>query len=165
VKISMYQPMGTIMKIREFKKNDLAAVKGLVDKTIDICYTGIYCTEAVEFFKQWHHDDKILKNAKEGYTIILEQDGRIVGTGTVVGNEIARVFVEPASQKCGFGKIIMQKLEEKALLQGINIVKLDASLPSKKFYDLLGYVTLEETFLEVEDNKRLDYFKMQKILL
>jgi GNAT superfamily N-acetyltransferase len=153
------------MEIREFEKNDLAAVKDLVDKTIDICYSNIYCVEAVKFFKDWHHHDKILKNAKEGYTIILERDGRMVGTGTVVGNEIARVFIEPEFQKCGFGKLIMQKLEEKALSQGINIVKLDASLPSKKFYDLLGYVTLEETFLEVENRKKLHYYKMEKSLI
>ena len=58
----------------------------------------------------------------------------------------------------------MQKLEEKALSRGVNIVKLDASLPSKKFYDLLGYVTLDETFLEVENNKELHYYKMEKSL-
>jgi len=153
------------VKIREFRDDDLVDVKDLIYSTIDYCYPDFYCREAVKFFKQWHCSDKILKNSKEGYTIILDQDGRIVGTGTVVGNEIMRVFVDPASQKCGFGKLIMQNLEEKALSQGINLVKLDASLPSKKFYDLLGYVTLEETFLEVENNKRLDYFKMQKVLI
>ncbi len=152
------------MKIREFKKTDLVEVKGLIDKTIDICYSNIYCAEAVQFFKDWHHNDKILKDAKEGYTIVSEQDGRIVGTGSVVGNEIVRVFVEPSYQKCGYGKLIMQKLEEKALSKGDNAVKLDASLPSKKFYDLLRYVTLEKTFLQVENDERLDYFKMQKIL-
>ena len=76
-----------------------------------------------------------------------------------------RVFVEPAFQKRGFGKLIMQKLEEKAISQGIKIVKLDASLPSKKFYDSLGYVTLEKTFLEVENGKKLDYYKMEKSLI
>jgi GNAT superfamily N-acetyltransferase len=153
------------MKIREFKKTDLIAVKELVDKTIDICYSNMYCAEAVEFFKDWHHSDKIIKNAKEGCTIIIEQGGRIVGTGTVVADEIVRVFVEPASQKCGYGRLIMKKLEEKALSRGINIVKLDASLPSKKFYDLLGYVTLEETFLIVENSQKLHYYKMEKSLI
>jgi hypothetical protein len=38
-------------------------------------------------------------------------------------------------------------------------------LPSKRFYDSLGYITLEETFLEVENGKRLDYYKMQKSLI
>lgn len=152
------------MKIREFRKTDLAAVKDLVNKTIDICYTGVYCAEAVQFFKDWHHDEKILKKAEDGYTIVLEQGGRIVGTGTLIYDEIVRVFVNPASQKYGFGKLIMQKLEEKAIAEGVEVVRLDASIPSKEFYDLLGYLTLEETFLEVGDNQRLDYYKMQKVL-
>jgi GNAT superfamily N-acetyltransferase len=153
------------MEIQEFKKTDLDAVKGLVDETIDICYTGIYCAEAVQFFKDWHTEDKILQNAAEGFTIVLEQSGRIVGTGTIVADEIARVFVNPEFQKRGFGKLIMDKLEGKALSTGAGIVKLDASIPSKKFYDLLGYITLEKTFIEVENNKRLDFYKMQKMLI
>jgi GNAT superfamily N-acetyltransferase len=95
----------------------------------------------------------------------LEKDNQIIGIGTLLGDEIMRVFVDPAFQKRGFGKLIMQKLEEKALSAGIDIVKLDASLPSKKFYDSLAYVTLEKTFLEVENNERLDYYKMEKLLI
>jgi len=150
--------------IREFKSGDLAEVRDLVCETIDVCYSNVYCAEAVKFFKDWHHNEKILQNAGDGFTIVLEQNGRIVGTGTIITEEIVRVFINPEFQKCGFGKLIMQKLEEKALSAGINIVKLDASLPSKKFYDLLGYATLKHTFLEVENNKRLDYYKMQKTL-
>jgi ribosomal protein S18 acetylase RimI-like enzyme len=152
------------VKIREFRKNDLAAVKDLVDKTIDICYSDIYCPEAVQFFKDWHQENKILKNAEEGYSIVLENDSEIVATGTIVAGEIMRVFVDPEFQKYGFVRMIIQKLEEKALSEGLNIVKLDASIPSKKFYDLLDYVTLEETFLELENDKRLDYYKMEKVL-
>ena len=102
---------------------------------------------------------------KEGYTIVLEQNSQITGTGTIIDDHILRVFVKPEFQKHGFDKLIMQKLEEKALLAGVGIVKLDASLPSKKFYDSLGYTTLEATFLEVENGKRLDYYKMQKSVI
>lgn len=153
------------VKIREFKSGDLVGVKNLVYQTIDDCYSDFYCREAVKFFKEWHCDDKILKNAREGYTIILEQEKKIIGTGTLIGNEIVRVFVDPAFQKCGFGKFIMQKLEDMAQSNGIDTVKLDASIPSKRFYDSLSYVTVEKTFLEVENNKRLDYYKMQKSLI
>ena len=153
------------MSVREFLNNDLVDVKSLVHRTIDVCYSSVYCAEAVQFFKDWHHDEKILKNAKEGYTIVLNEDGRMVGTGTIVGDEVMRVFVDPVFQKCGFGKLIMSELEERALSLGIVVIKLDASIPAKKFYDSLGYVTLEETSLEVGNNKRLDYFKMQKSLI
>jgi len=152
------------IKIRRFRKTDLAEVKSLIYKTIDVCYRRVYCAEAVRFFKDWHCDDRILKDAKQGYTIVLEKGNQIIGAGTIVDNNIVRVFVDPAFQKHGFGKLIMNKLEEKAISLGIKDVKLDASTPSKKFYDLLDYVTIEETFLEVENNKKLDYYKMQKTL-
>ncbi len=153
------------VSIRKFKTSDLDTVRSLIQNTIDVCYSDVYSKEAVRFFKDWHCDDSILKDANEGHTIVMERDSRIIGTGTIVGEEIKRLFVEPSFQKNGFGKIIMQKLEEKALLASVDVVKLDASLPSKKFYDSLGYVTLEETFVEVENGKRLDYYKMQKSVI
>lgn len=150
--------------IRKFKSSDLGTVRDLIRDTVDVCYSDIYPEEAVRFFKDWHCDGNILKDAKEGYTIVLEKDGRIIGTGTIVGDEIRRVFVEPVFQKHGFGRLLMQKLEKRALSVDISVVELAASLPSKEFYDSLGYVTLEKTFLEVENGKRLDYYKMQKPL-
>ena len=149
---------------RIFRPSDLAALKSLVQTTIDACYPKVYPKEAVQFFKDWHSDEKMLKDAKEGYIILLLKDTRIVGTGTIVGEDVKRVFVDPIFQRCGFGRLIMRKLEERAVSTGIDVVRLDASLPSKTFYDVLGYVTLERAFREVENNKRLDFYKMEKAL-
>ncbi len=102
--------------IRKFKSSDLDTVRDLIQNTVDACYSDVYSKEAVRFFKDWHCDENVLKDAKEGYTIVLKKDGRIIGTGTIVGDEIRRVFIEPAFQKYGFGIILLQKLEEKALL-------------------------------------------------
>jgi GNAT superfamily N-acetyltransferase len=156
---------GDDISIREFRSSDLRVVRSLIYDTIDVCYSDAYPKEAVQFFKDWHCDEKILKRADEGYTVVLRKDNQTIGTGTLLSDEIAGVFVDPAFQKRGFGKLIMRKLEEKAFSLGISVVKLDASLPSKRFYDSLGYITLEETFLEVENGKRLDYYKMQKSLI
>ncbi|MHC4365239.1 MAG: GNAT family N-acetyltransferase [Planctomycetota bacterium] len=150
--------------IRKFESSDLDDVKSLIYRTIDVRYRPVYNEESVNFFKEWHGDEKISKGAEEGYAVVLEKDGQIVGTGTLLNNEIVRVFVEPKFQGRGFGRLIMRTLEEKGFSGGTSTVKLDASLPAKKFYDSLGYVTLEETFLEVENGKRLDYYKMEKSL-
>lgn len=152
------------ISVRRFKPSDCDIVKSLIQRTIDACYSDVYCKEAVQFFKDWHCDDRILNEAKKGYTVVLEKNGQIIATGTIIDDEIRRVFVEPAFHRQGFGKLIMRKLEAKALALRIHIVKLDASIPSKGFYDSLGYATLEETFLEVENHKRLDFYKMQKTL-
>jgi GNAT superfamily N-acetyltransferase len=150
--------------LREFRQTDLFAVKSLVHRTIAVCYPGHYCLEAVRFFTNYHDEQAIIQDAREGCTLVLEQAGRILGTGTLVGEEIKRVFLEPGLQKHGLGRLIMKRLEERAESLGIAVTKLDASLPAKPFYDTLGYVTIERTSLEVENNRRLDFFRMQRTL-
>ena len=75
-----------------------------------------------------------------------------------------RVFVNPKLQKRGLGKLIMNKLEDKAVSTGVEKVNLDASLPSKKFYDSLGYKTCEKTYVKLKNGKKLHYYKMDKVL-
>jgi len=150
--------------IREFQSADAAALKSLIHRTIALCYPGHYCAEAVRFFLNYHNEEAICRDAREGCTIVLARAGRIVGTGTLVGNEIKRVFVDPAAQRLGTGRRIMRYLEDKACSLQVATVELDASLPSKAFYDKLGYATVEKTFLPVENGRRLDFFKMRKIL-
>jgi GNAT superfamily N-acetyltransferase len=152
------------VQIRRFRQVDLPAVKELIDNTIDICYPADYPKEAVQYFKQYHCDENIIKGAAKGWTIVLEKNNRIIGTGTIIDNHILRVFVNPKFQKQGLGKLIMNKLEDKAISSGANKVNLDASLPSKKFYDSLGYKTREKTYVKLENGKKLHYYKMDKAL-
>lgn len=152
-------------KTRKFKSSDLDTVRGLIHNTIDISYSKAYNAEAIKYFKDYHNDKNISKDAKEGYSVVLERKNKIIGTGTVTGNHIMRVFVSPKFQRQGLGKLLMQKLEKKALSAGIRTAKLDSSLPAKKFYDSLGYKTVEKTFVEVENGKKLDYYKMEKLLI
>jgi len=152
------------IKTRKFKLSDLDIVRDLIHNTIDVCYSDVYNTEAVKYFKDYHNGKNILKDAKEGYTIILLSNNQIIATGTIIDAYVTRVFVGPEFQKRGFGKLIMRKLEEKARSTGIGVVKLSASLPAKKFYDSLGYKTIKKTFVKVENGKKLDYYKMEKSL-
>ena len=157
-------PKANGIRIRKFASSDLRAVKKLIRSTINTCYSPVYPKEVIKYFHDYHNDETILKDAKEGYTIVLKRNNRIIGTGTIVGNHIWRVFIDPKFQQQGFGKLIMRKLEAKALSNKISLVKLNASLPSKKFYDSLGYSTSRKTFLKVENGKRLNYYKMKKSL-
>ncbi len=157
-------PKGNGIRIRKFISSDLRAVKKLIRRTINTSYSPVYPKEVIKYFHDYHNDETILKDAKEGYTIVLEKNNRIIGTGTIVANHIWRVFIDPAFQKEGLGKLIMRKLEAKAISNKIRFIKLNASLPSKKFYDSLGYSTSRKTFLKVENGKKLNYYKMEKTL-
>jgi N-acetylglutamate synthase-like GNAT family acetyltransferase len=83
---------------------------------------------------------------------------------TTHGDEIKRVFVDPACQHEGVGRLIMDQLENLAAAAGVTLVKLDASLPSRSFYEQLGYDVVEPASLPVEDGRRLDFFRMRKMM-
>ncbi len=158
------RPNEDAVRLREYRPSDLIAVKRLIHTTIDACYPSAYPPEAVNFFKEYHSDEAIANRAEQGHTVVLEQHGRIIGTGTLVGDYITAVFVEHSSQKHGFGQRIMAFLESQARSAGVRSVTLDASLPSKRFYDSLGYVVVEEASRPVANDKTLDFYRMRKDL-
>lgn len=150
------------VELREFREQDLRAVKELVDRTIDSSYSDVYPDEAIAFFKQYHSEAHILDDAKSGCTVIVECNGEIVGTGTLAGTTIGRVFVAPSHQGRGLGKLIMRRLEERARAEAIGTVDLSASLVAKLFYDSLGYTTKEEASIPLENDQELRYYAMVK---
>ncbi len=150
--------------VRDYKKKDLERLKYIVDETINKSYSGIYPEEAIEYFINLHSKENMEKDVPKGYTFMLELEGKIIGSGSIVGNEIKRVFVLPGYQGRGYGKKIMAKIEESALSKGIQRVKLCASLPSKDFYLALGYRIVRATHLPVNNNEKLEYYDMEKYL-
>lgn len=144
--------------------SDVGALQQLIYQTIDEAYTGVYGPKAIQYFKDYHSSSQILADARQGQTIVLDLNERIVGTGTICEQNIRRVFISPAFQGRSFGRMVMETLEKKALSMGLHHLNLDASLPSQVFYQHLGYRTREEGFIQVSDDERLDYFYMEKAL-
>jgi GNAT superfamily N-acetyltransferase len=149
--------------IRKFRGEDLEVVKQLVDTVIKISYREAYPQEAIDYFLLFHSAENIREDADRGCTFVLETD-RIVGTGTLLGLEIKRVFIDPSFHRHGLGMLLIEALEHEALQSGIRKISLAASLPSKQFYDTLGYVTECRTFIPIQNGERLEYFSMIKNL-
>jgi len=150
--------------LRRFSPGDIEDVNRLVTETIEASYAPVYPREAIEFFLAYHTPDQILLDADRGCTFVLAPGGRIVGTGTLLGTTIKRVFVHPSRQRRGYGALLMRALESEALRRGIGRVDLSASLPSKRFYDGLGYTMECEEYIPVGNGRRLDYYAMAKTL-
>ncbi|MEM2885961.1 MAG: GNAT family N-acetyltransferase, partial [Thermoproteota archaeon] len=130
---------------------------------VSACYSE-YPVEYREHLAEEHHSRKrILDRAREGFTLVLEYEGRIMGSGTLIGDSIQGVFVHPSHQRKGFGKAIMRELEERALEKGVKTVSLESTPLSKGFYDSLGYATLEEATFSV-GKRSFTYYKMAKEL-
>lgn len=54
----------------------------------------------------YHSEKHIISDARDGYTIVMELNGKIIGRGTLSATNIRRVFINPAYQHKGFGKLV-----------------------------------------------------------
>ena len=146
------------------KKSDLQSVYELVQKTIQVSYADVYPPEAIEFFKNYHNQDDILKDAVSGYSIVAESDGLILGTGTLLEMNVRRVYIDPQHQHRGIGQLIVKKLEQKAKSERLEKLDLSASLKSRRFWEAMGFVFVAEYFIPVANDKKLIYYEMAKTL-
>ena len=153
------------ISIRHFRKSDLESIRKLIHHTIDVSYSPVYPPRALQFFKDFHTEDKIIERHQKGDIFVMEKDGKIIGTGSIVDDEIFGVFVIPAFQHQGYGKSIMQELENRAFMNGISEVSLGISLPSRRFYESLGYKIIEYRTIDVGEGQRLDYWEAKKALV
>lgn len=124
--------------IRKAIPEEQDIVTELVGETIEAVYPKYYPAGAVDFFLAHHKPEKILADVKAGKVYVLEEDGVIVGTVTIDGNGIARLFVEPSRQGRGLGRQLMDFAENK-IFEYSETVRIDSSLPAKSIYIKRGY--------------------------
>ena len=149
---------------RAFVEADLDAVKALVDRTIDVSYAGVYPPAVIAFFKEYHSRDCILDDAQAGHTLVVEEDGTLIATGTLLGTNVRRMFVDPAAQGRGLGNMLLSSLEEHARTLGLTTLDLSASLPAHRFYLNRGYNTDSEEAPPLPGGELLHYYAMSKAL-
>ena len=85
--------------IRLFREADLAPLRRMICDTIAASYSRVYPPRAVNFFKDHHSERKITERSATGEVLLLERDGFILATGSLVGTEIVGVFVHPDYQR------------------------------------------------------------------
>jgi GNAT superfamily N-acetyltransferase len=152
--------------IRLFDEAELLSLHRMIRDTIDASYSGVYPPRAVDFFKGHHSEERIAERSATGEILVLaaSRDGSILATGSLVGSEIVGVFVHRDHQRKGYGKAIMAILERMAITKGITEVSMSISLPSRMFYERLGYDVLEERALDVGEGQYLKYWPGKKVL-
>lgn len=152
------------MKLYVAKGTDFEAVRNIVHETIEMVYSSFYPDDVVRFFLDHHVDEKIREDIDEGRVYLLDIDGVNVGTGTVNGNEIGRVFVLPAYQRRGYGTLIMHELEA-VIGRTSRVVRLDSSLPGYGLYLKLGYHPVAYRMISMPSGQVLCYHVMEKPLV
>lgn len=137
-------------------------VHQITDATIRNVYPKYYPCGAVAFFLAHHRIENILRDITEHNVFLLyDPDKTPVGTVTLKGNEICRLFVLPAHQGKGYGRVLLDYAESMISARYRSVI-LDASLPAKGIYRKRGYVSVDYHEIVTECGDVLCYDVMQK---
>lgn len=147
--------------IRLAEISDLEPVLQITHDTISEIYSHYYAEGVVDFFLGHHSREHILSDIEEGIVWLLEEDGGIIGTVTIKGNAVNRLFVLPEWQSHGYGSRLMDFAEDK-IAERFTHVHIDSSLAAKEMYLKRGYKE-KKTCRILEDNGDiLIYDEMEK---
>ena len=148
------------MKTIQAAAADFEAVRRIVQTTIREVYPLYYPPGAVDFFCAHHDDDRIRTDIGAGRVYLLLSGGEALGTVTVCGEEISRLFVLPPHQGKGYGRALLD-FAEQTVLADRDAVQVDASLPAKGLYLRRGYRETEYHTLRTENGDFLCYDVMR----
>jgi len=81
--------------LRNYEHTDLRQLYDMIQKTIAGSYPDHYPGRAVQYFQAYHSEANISKREQLGEIIVIEKEGKIVATGSLVKDEITGVFVLP----------------------------------------------------------------------
>jgi len=150
------------MSIRQAVLTDLNTVKNISELTISEIYPHYYPKGAVDFFLEHHSEKNILDDIKKNRVFLcLDTSQNAIGTVTVKGNEICRLFVLPDYQGKGFGTEMLD-FAERIISEQYSRVVLDASLPAKQIYLKRGYRDVTFNIITAGSSDFLCYDVMEK---
>ena len=150
------------MCLRQAVLSDLNTVKYVAESTISEVYPHYYPRGAVNFFLKHHSEANIVHDIEQNQVFLCQDAaGNVVGTVTVSGNEIRRLFVLPALQGKGYGTEMLDYAEKTISGQAPEIV-LAASFPAKGMYLKRGYEVVSYHMLPTDNHDFLCYDVMKK---
>lgn len=149
------------MNITKAVLSDVEIVRTITVQTINSVYPKYYPKGAVDFFLSHHNENNIKSDIEKGIVYILYNDNKAVGTVTIRGNEILRLFVLPEYQGKGFGGRLIA-FAEKKIAENHSKIIIDASLPAKPIYLKKGYIFTEYHTIKTENGDFLCYDVMEK---
>jgi N-acetylglutamate synthase-like GNAT family acetyltransferase len=141
---------------------DLDSIKHLVDMTINSSYSVFPFEYRQHWMDEHHSKEHIFAEASEGFTLVVQCDGKIIGTGNVLHEQIQSLFVHPEYQRRGYGTELIRRLEDQARMEGVGTLRLSALTHSKQFFEGLGYQIISENQFKDDNLRQFKYYNMEK---
>ena len=90
--------------------------------------------------------DAVLALLQRRVVLVATEDQLIVATAALDGNVVRSVFVNPALQGQGIGRLLMIEIELRAREAGVTVLSVPSSLTAQAFYAKLGFHNVRDVY-------------------
>ena len=153
-----------IVELRSLDRKFDRQVLECILRSVEISNSPDYLPAIIDYQLHTHYTmDWLSKKMQSSYFVAALIDNKVVGTGSLDGNEVTTVFVDPDHQQRGIGRTIMGELERYAKNQGLREIILNSSITALGFYKKLDYSLLEETIREYHGDEVITYLMKKRL--
>lgn len=143
---------------------DLNTVTKIVQQTIREQYPHYYPAGAVALFLEGHSAVHIGADVEKNIVWLAEDDtGAPVGTITIDGNHLTRLYVLPSAQGRGYGGAMLD-FAEAQVAKNHDTAVLETTPLGRLIYRKRGYVETDYHLMWAENGDLLAYDDMEKVL-
>jgi len=127
------------MKIRKIIDSDATELSQLMQKTVIESNSNDYSKKAVQCLVNEYTPERLIKDSKRMNIFVASEKSKLLGTISLVGDRISRMFVLPVFQGKKIGSKLIRHVEAFAKKEGKTILRVRSSLTAYGFYQKLGY--------------------------
>jgi ribosomal protein S18 acetylase RimI-like enzyme len=149
--------------IRKFRPSDENACIKIIAKCFD--NSIILNKKAKAYVKNLYTTKGYLIEKSHKYDVfVYEKNRKVWGMGTLQGDYIGKVYVNPIAHGIGIGQQIVSFLEKVAVKRGYKQTTLHAYQNSRRFYLKRGYKFTKMFIYSKQNNIRIPTYEMRKTL-
>ncbi|MFG0408085.1 MULTISPECIES: GNAT family N-acetyltransferase [unclassified Pseudomonas] len=132
--------------VRPATSRDAAAISHVVLAALRESNSQDYPPDVIAQVEQSFSPESITTQLAKRRVFVALLGENIIGTAGLDGDVVRSVFVDPAHQKGGIGRHLMDVIHATAASAGIGVVRVPSSITAEKFYATLGYQKIRDEF-------------------
>lgn len=158
------------LEIREADKSEIQTITSIAFPAWEATYLKIVSKEQFDFmYNEMYSEESLLKQFAEGHRFFILYENNIaaafvsfVSEGNVI--RVPKLYVHPSHQKKGFGKVLIDKVDElnKGKFEAIEL-NVNRFNPAKFFYEKLGFEIIAEIDVPIGKYFMNDYIMQKEI--
>lgn len=132
--------------IRRATNRDATAISLIVEAALRVSNAQDYSPEIIDEVVRNFSASEVLRLLTLRQVYVASIDSHVVATGSLAGNAIRSVFVDPIHQGRGVGRCLMAAIESDARQSGVERLRVPSSITAQDFYLSLGFVKVRDEY-------------------